>query len=174
MSGIKILSVLIAFIVFSQPVFANVDVYKFTSEENRLEYLALTKELRCPKCQNQDIADSNAPIAADMRREVHRLLEKGKSQEQVVEFMVERFGDFVTYKPKLSAETFMLWYGPWIFIAFGVVIIGFVLKKKATFSRQSNEQSEITGCSDQESLSSSDKVQALLKEYDAGNDQDKS
>jgi hypothetical protein len=62
----------------------------------------LTKELRCPKCQNQDIADSNAPIAADLRREIFRMLGEGKSNQQIIDFMVDRYGDFVRYKPALS------------------------------------------------------------------------
>lgn len=113
---------------------ASIDVYEFESEALRADFVSLTKELRCPKCQNQDIADSNAPIAADMRKEVHRLLNEGKSKESIVNYMIERFGDFVTYKPKKSLQTFMLWYGPWIFIAIGLCIIGSLFRKKKQVS----------------------------------------
>jgi cytochrome c-type biogenesis protein CcmH len=72
----------------------------------------LTKELRCPKCQNQDIADSNAPIAADLRKEIFRMLGEGKDNQQIIDFMVDRYGDFVRYKPALNAKTALLWFGP--------------------------------------------------------------
>lgn len=121
-------------LLHSMSALSSIDVYEFESEERRADFVSLTKELRCPKCQNQDIADSNAPIAADMRKEVHRLLNEGKSKESIVNYMIERFGDFVTYKPKKSLQTFMLWYGPWIFIALGLFIIGGLFRKKKQVS----------------------------------------
>ena len=86
--------------VFSLQLHAAIDVYDFDDEAKRADFVALTKELRCPKCQNQDIADSNAPIAKDMRTEVHRLLEEGKDKDSIIAYMIERFGGFVSYKPK--------------------------------------------------------------------------
>jgi len=80
---------------------AAIDTYQFRDEAERERYQQLTKELRCPKCQNQDIADSNAPIAADLRREIFRMLGEGKNNQQIVDFMVDRYGDFVRYKPAL-------------------------------------------------------------------------
>ncbi|MGH8483090.1 MAG: cytochrome c-type biogenesis protein, partial [Pseudomonas sp.] len=71
---------------------AAIDTYQFADDAERERYKDLTKELRCPKCQNQDIADSNAPIAADLRREIFRMLGEGKSNAQIVEFMVDRYG----------------------------------------------------------------------------------
>lgn len=102
---------------------ADIDVYEFSTEDKRARYLDLTKELRCPKCQNQDIADSNAPIAQDMRREVHRMVEEGRSHDDVVSFMIERFGEFVTYKPKVIPSTYLLWYGPFALILLGVIVV---------------------------------------------------
>ena len=109
---------------------ASIDIFEFASEENRERYLALTKELRCPKCQNQDIADSNAPIAEDMRRETHRLVEQGESHDDIVKYMVERFGEFVTYKPKVIPETYVLWFAPWVLLFLGVVIVVTMTKKR--------------------------------------------
>lgn len=111
--------------------YANVDLYEFSSTEHRTRYFSLTKELRCPKCQNQDIADSNSPIASDMRAEVHRLLEQGSSNTDIVNFMVDRFGEFVSYKPKVQPSTYLLWFGPWVLIAFGVIIIGLIVKRRS-------------------------------------------
>ena len=109
---------------------ASIDVYEFSSEENRVQYNALTKELRCPKCQNQDIADSNAPIAQDMRREVYRLIEDGESTEAVVEFMVERFGEFVSYDPKIIPATYLLWFGPLTLVGVGLLVVLLLSSKR--------------------------------------------
>ena len=87
---------------------AAIDTYEFKNDAERDRFRELTKELRCPKCQNQDIADSNAPIAADLRREIFRMLGEGKSNQQIVDFMVDRYGDFVRYKPALSGRTWLL------------------------------------------------------------------
>jgi len=123
---------LIAFAFTSSSLLANIDLYEFSNEVNQARYKELTKELRCPKCQNQDIADSNAPIAADMRREVHRLLEEGQDDRTIVGFMVDRFGEFVSYKPKVKPATYLLWYGPWALLILGVVIIVFMASRRAT------------------------------------------
>jgi len=91
---------------------AAIDTYEFQSEADRQRYRTLTEELRCPKCQNQNIADSNAPIAMDLRAEIYRMLEEGRSNDEIVEHLVLRYGDFVRYKPPLDARTFLLWFGP--------------------------------------------------------------
>jgi cytochrome c-type biogenesis protein CcmH len=91
---------------------AAIDTYEFAKEGDRERFRELTKELRCPKCQNQDIADSNAPIAADLRKEIFRMLGEGKDNQQIIDFMVDRYGDFVRYKPALNAKTALLWFGP--------------------------------------------------------------
>lgn len=84
---------------------AAIDAYAFRDDAERARYSELTRELRCPKCQNQDIADSNAPIAADLRKEIYRMLGEGQSNQQIIDFMVDRYGDFVRYKPSLTART---------------------------------------------------------------------
>ena len=81
---------------------AAIDTYEFKNDAERDRFRELTKELRCPKCQNQDIADSNAPIATDLRREIFRMLGEGKDNQQIIDFMVDRYGDFVRYKPALT------------------------------------------------------------------------
>lgn len=136
---------------------SSIDVFEFSDPQNRDAYKELTRELRCPKCQNQDIADSNAPIAKDMRAQVYRLLEEGKSQEEVIDFMVERFGDFVTYKPKVSVETYLLWYGPWVFVALGALTIVLIARRKT--KEQQSETGEYVPTQDK------DRVQALLDKY---------
>jgi cytochrome c-type biogenesis protein CcmH len=140
---------------------ASIDVYEFEDESTRQEFVSLTKELRCPKCQNQDIADSNAPIAADMRKEVHRLLQEGHDRDDIVNHMIERFGDFVTYKPKVSAETLMLWYGPWLFVLLGLIIIGAMVRFKKTSANDTLVKPE-----KQEGPVFSEDVKKLLEKYD--------
>ncbi|MCO7517183.1 cytochrome c-type biogenesis protein CcmH [Pseudomonas guariconensis] len=109
---------------------AAIDTYQFRDDAERERYQQLTKELRCPKCQNQDIADSNAPIAADLRREIFRMLGEGKSNQQIVDFMVDRYGDFVRYKPALSGRTWLLWFGPGILLAGGFVVLALIVRRR--------------------------------------------
>lgn len=99
-------------LLFGGSVRAAIDTHEFASEAERQRFRTLTEELRCPKCQNQNIADSNAPIANDLREEIFRMLEQGKSNEQIVEHLVLRYGDFVRYKPPLDGRTLLLWFGP--------------------------------------------------------------
>lgn len=109
---------------------AAIDTYEFANEGDRERFHELTKELRCPKCQNQDIADSNAPIAADLRKEIFRMLGEGKDNQQIIDFMVDRYGDFVRYKPALNAKTALLWFGPAGLLLGGVVIIAVIVRRR--------------------------------------------
>lgn len=109
---------------------AAIDTYQFADDAERERYHQLTKELRCPKCQNQDIADSNAPIAADLRREIFRMLGEGKSSPQIVDFMVDRYGDFVRYKPALTGRTWLLWFGPGMLLAGGFMVLALIVRRR--------------------------------------------
>ncbi|MFT6907229.1 MAG: cytochrome c-type biogenesis protein CcmH [Oleiphilaceae bacterium] len=147
------LSILFFLLMNHQGAFSSIDVYEFNDDKKRVEFVALTKELRCPKCQNQDIADSNAPIAADMRKEVHRLLLEGKDKDSIVDYMIDRFGEFVTYKPKKSSETFILWYGPLILVLIGILVILSLIK----LNKKTNP----------EQLNASEELRQLLDKYDS-------
>jgi len=119
-------------IMFSHQVLASsVETYQFSNPDYEVRFQDLNKILRCPKCQNQNLADSNSMISQDLRREVHRLMEEGRSDDQIMEFMVMRYGDFVLYKPKVDNVTYFLWYGP---IGFGVlgllILIGIVMRQR--------------------------------------------
>ena len=93
-------------------VWAVIETYEFSSPELEQRYRALSTELRCPKCQNQNIADSNAPISRDLRKLLHRQLEAGASDEQIRDYMVARYGEFVRYRPRFGGATAILWLAP--------------------------------------------------------------
>ncbi|KJH80955.1 cytochrome c-type biogenesis protein CcmH [Pseudomonas sp. KSR10] len=109
---------------------AAIDSYEFKSDAERERYRTLVEELRCPKCQNQNIADSNAPIAMDLRREIYRMVEEGQSNEQIVDYLVARYGDFVRYKPPVNAKTLLLWYGPIALLVLGFGVLAFILIRR--------------------------------------------
>ena len=102
---------------------AVIETYEFSTPELELRYKALSQELRCPKCQNQNIADSNAPISRDLRAIVHEQLEAGASDDQIITYLVDRYGEFVRYRPGVDGNTFWLWSAPIILflMAFAVV-----------------------------------------------------
>jgi|GEM_PF-4334014 len=91
------------------PVKAAIDVYQFDKPGQYQRYLHLTESLRCPQCQNQDIADSNAPIATNLRSIIHRMILKGKTDKEIIKFVVDRYGEFVLYKPRFDRETAKIW-----------------------------------------------------------------
>ncbi|MFK7698588.1 cytochrome c-type biogenesis protein [Pseudomonas caspiana] len=118
---------------------AAIDAYEFRDDAERARYAELTRELRCPKCQNQDIADSNAPIAADLRKEIFRMLGEGQTNQQIIDFMVDRYGDFVRYKPALTAKTWLLWFGPAGLLVGGMVVIGVIVVRRRGQGREEND-----------------------------------
>lgn len=109
---------------------AAIDTYEFKDDGDRARYRTLTEELRCPKCQNQNIADSDAPIAMDLRREIHRMLGEGKSDDQIVDYLVDRYGDFVRYNPPVNARTWLLWYGPWLMLGGGLGVLALIVLRR--------------------------------------------
>lgn len=109
---------------------AAIDTYEFKDEAERERFRVLTEELRCPKCQNQNIADSNAPIATDLRREIFRMLEEGKGDDEIVDYLVARYGDFVRYKPPVNGRTLLLWYGPAGLLVGGLLVLGVIVLRR--------------------------------------------
>ncbi len=100
--------------VWVVPAQAAIEAYQFDSPQMETEYNRLIDELRCLVCQNQNLAGSDAELAHDLRRETYEMLRQGKSPEQVVEFMVARYGDFVLYRPQFKPTTYLLWLGPFL------------------------------------------------------------
>ena len=114
-------------LLFSSVAFSSIDALNFSSPQQESDYHQLTQSLRCPQCQNNNIADSNAIIAVDMRGKVFELLQEGKSKNDVVDYMVARYGNFVTYDPPMTASTLVLWIAPLLLVLLGVV---FLLRRK--------------------------------------------
>lgn len=102
---------------------------EFKNPKSEQRYLALIEEIRCLVCQNQSLADSNADLARDLRDEIRRMIEAGRSNAQIIEFLVERYGDFVLYRPPLKGATWLLWFGPFLLLP-GALAIAFVLIRK--------------------------------------------
>lgn len=106
-------------LVFAAPI----EVQQFDSPQQEADYRSLIQELRCPQCQNNNIADSNATIATDMRHKTLELLKQGKNKAEVVDYMIERYGNFVTYDPPLTPATILLWVMPAALILLGFVVL---------------------------------------------------
>ncbi len=118
---LSVLTLLIVLSAFS--ISAAEDKFSFDTPAQRESFLKLTAELRCPMCQNQNIADSDAMIAHDMRRKVYALLKQGKTEQEVIDFMKSRYGDFVHYQPPVTAATLWLWAGPVLFIFIALIVV---------------------------------------------------
>ena len=102
----------------------------FSSPEHERLYHTLIDELRCLVCQNQNIAESNADLASDLRREVYRMVEDGRSGDEIAGFMVARYGDFVLYRPPLRGGTMLLWAGPFLLAAIGLTVLAVQLRRR--------------------------------------------
>ena len=108
-------------LMISGSALATIDVLQFKDEAQEQQFRQLTEELRCPKCQNNSIADSNSMIATDLRQKVYELMQEGKSKKEIVDYMVARYGNFVTYDPPLTPLTVLLWVLPVVAIGIGGV-----------------------------------------------------
>jgi len=112
---------------------AAIDAFEFDSSEQEVRFRQLSSELRCLVCQNQTIADSNAELAQDLRREVFEMIKEGQSDAEIVDFLVARYGDFVLYRPPVTTTTALLWAGPFLLIAIGLFfLIRFIRTRVAT------------------------------------------
>ncbi len=107
--------------------------------------LALAAELRCLVCQNQTIADSTAPLAEDLRRQVREMIARGESDKQIIDFMTQRYGDFVLYRPPLKGTTALLWFGPFALLLGGLTIFVVVLRRRSRLSADRFEPDEPEG-----------------------------
>jgi len=107
-----------------------IEVHQFDNPVDEERYKKLIAELRCLVCQNQNLADSNAELAQDLRRKTYELIRSGKTDEEIINYMVERYGDFVLYRPPLKTTTALLWVGPFVILGIGVVVLLKVIRRR--------------------------------------------
>jgi len=121
---------------------AATDIYQFETPEQEQRFRVLLDELRCPKCQNQSLADSDAGIAQDMRARVEIMIKEGKSNDEIVDYFVARYGDFVSYRPPVTPTTSILWLAPLLLLGSGAVIIVLLLRRASARVDDSDEGGE--------------------------------
>jgi cytochrome c-type biogenesis protein CcmH len=109
----------------------------FETQQQEARFKKLTQELRCLVCQNQNLADSDAQLAHDLRAEVHEMLLAGNSDDEIKQFMVERYGDFVLYRPPVQENTYLLWLAPIVLLLIGALILRVNIKKRAALLESS-------------------------------------
>jgi cytochrome c-type biogenesis protein CcmH len=122
-AGVLMLVAVAAFAIDSEPPFPDPVV--------QARYEALTHEFRCLVCQDETVADSNADLAADFRRQIHTMVASGKTDAEIKDYMVKRYGDFVLYRPPLQSSTLFLWVGPFILLLVGLSVIYLVVKRRS-------------------------------------------
>lgn len=113
-----------------------VELRSFKSDADRARFNELSKELRCLVCQNQSLADSDADLAQDLRRQVHEMVEVGKSNTEITDYMVKRYGNFILYKPAFNATTVVLWVGPFVLAVLALSLLFRMLKKRRAQATQ--------------------------------------
>jgi len=111
------------------------DIYQFDSVAEEQRFRELLVQLRCPKCQNQAISDSDAPIAQDMRQQVAEMIRAGRSDEEIVDYFVQRYGDFVSYHPPLTPQTMILWLAPMMAMAGGLLLVVLQIRRARRIAR---------------------------------------
>ena len=116
-------------IAWSSQSWAVIETYELSSPDLEQRYKALSQELRCPKCQNQNIADSNAPISRDLRAIVHEQLEAGASDQEITNFLVDRYGEFVRYRPGVDSNTLWLWSAPVVLFVMAIAVVLLQIRK---------------------------------------------
>jgi cytochrome c-type biogenesis protein CcmH len=117
--------ILIVALLWMNQSYAAFNLKQFDNPEHATRYEDLIYQIRCLVCQNQTIADSDADLAKDLRNEIHKMILSGQSDQQIIDFMVERYGEFVLYKPRMQFKTWLLWGGPALLLITGIIILIF-------------------------------------------------
>ncbi len=143
------------------PAWGLIEVDRLSSPELSERYQQLVAVYRCPKCQNQNLAESNSPISVDLRTEIRRLLEEGASNAEISDYLVARYGEFVLYRPRVQASTYLLWLAPAVLLLLGLLIIIFIVRRQ---KRGASASQTVLSGAEQEAL------QALLNETESQQD----
>lgn len=128
--------------LFSTLASAAIEPLQFADDGERRRFNALAAELRCLVCQNQSLADSDAPLAKDLRRELHELMRSGRSDEEIRSFLVERYGEFVLYRPRFGGHTALLWLAPGLVLLVGVVVVARIVRARSSRPLPADEEQE--------------------------------
>ncbi len=122
---------------------AAIDTFEFTNQEQQERYQQFIEEMRCPKCDNQSLSGSNSAISLDLRKQLYDMVSDNKTDDEIITYMVDRYGDFILYKPRLTRSTLFLWGAPILFLMIGALILIFLVKsKKNTLANQNFSASE--------------------------------
>ena len=119
--------------------FANDAPVQFDNSAHEKLYDDLIEEIRCLVCQNQSLADSNAPLAQDLREEIVSMIKEDHGNDEIKSFLISRYGDFVLYRPPLQSNTWILWAGPFMFLILGIIIAVFLIRKQTNHSDQPSD-----------------------------------
>lgn len=131
--------VLVVLCMTSAVASAAIETHEFNNELDRKRYQSFVEDMRCPKCQNQNLAGSDAPISADLRQKIYEMIQLGKSDKEIVDFMVERYGDFILYRPRVTPATYALWGAPLFLLIVGVIVLILILRRRRRLAlEQSN------------------------------------
>lgn len=126
----KLLPTLIILLVLSCPLLAAEDYYAFKTSEQQQRFQSLTTELRCLVCQNQNLSESNAPLANDLRSKIYEQIQQGQTDQQIVDYLVSRYGNFILYRPPFKAATIALWFGPFLLLFMGMIYLIYYIHQK--------------------------------------------
>lgn len=130
-------------LALGSPAYAAIETYTFDTPVQEQRYKDLIDELRCLVCQNQNLADSDAELAQDLRRKTYEMVRAGKGDQEILDYMVQRYGDFVLYRPPLKGTTVALWVGPFLILAIGVVVLMRVIARRRTAPPEIDDAAEL-------------------------------
>ena len=128
---VKAMATVLLVVGLSMSAWANIDTYQFDNPRQEAQYRALIEEFRCPKCQNQNLAGSDAPIAQDLKQKTYDMVKDGRSDAEIRQYMNERYGDFISYKPPVRPSTWILWFFPPVLLVF-VMLAWFIRNRNSS------------------------------------------
>lgn len=135
-----ILSLLWFFLLSAPPILIAGEILEFADAQQEERFIKLTGELRCLVCQNENLADSNADLAQDLKKEIYGMIQNGDSNEEIIDYLVARYGDFILFRPPFKATTYLLWLGPAIFLLIGILFARTLFRQQKTQKLTGEEQ----------------------------------